>query len=336
MEKKLYCGIDVSKDKLDISLALNDKEIITYAVFENSTAGCQKLFQWSKARAKKLKIKQLHFCLEATGIYHEELADYLQEQENVIVSIVNPSQTKAFSECIMLRTKNDKVDSKMIAFYAALKQPEQSAKPLEEIKKLRKLVRHLNYLVESRAHEKTRLTSLKDKELIQLTKETISFYDEQIKKMEEMIKEHVDKYPGLKQDIKLLKTIPGISDKTASEIISEIYCMDISVKSQIAHAGLAPRERKSGSSIRGKSTICKKGNKKLRKSLYMPSLCAIRKNPLIKLFYERLVSKGKPKKVALIASMRKLLSIAVSMLKNRQPFDITWAIKKQKELSLAI
>ena len=336
MEKKLYCGIDVSKSKLDVSLALNDKEIITYAIFENSIEGCQKLFQWTKTRAKKLKIKQLHFCLEATGIYHEELTDYLEEQENTIESIVNPSQTKAFAECLMLRTKNDKVDSKMIAFYAALKQPEGSPRVPDEIKKLRKLVRHLNHLIEYRAHEKTRLTSLKDRELVELTKETIHFYDEQIKRVEKMIKQHSNQHSGLKQNIDLLKTVPGISDKTASEIISEIYCVDIPVKSQIAHAGLAPREKSSGSSIRRKSTICKKGNAKLRKSLYMPSLCAIRKNPLIKAFYERLVSKGKPKKVALIASMRKLLSIAVAMLKNRQVFDPSWAIKKQNELSLVI
>jgi len=137
--------------------------------------------------------------------------------------------------------------------------------------------------------------------------------------------------------VELLKTIPGIGDKTAYEILSEIHIEDgenLNVKAQVAHAGLAPRERLSGSSVRGKSKICKKGNSNLRGALYMPAMCCIQHNPILFGFYHRLLSKGKLEMVALVAVMRKLLTICIGVLRNNQPFQVDWVQKRKEKLAM--
>ena len=106
---------------------------------------------------------------------------------------------------------------------------------------------------------------------------------------------------------------------------------NISPKAQIAHAGLSPKEHSSGSSIKGRGHICKMGNSGLRKILYMPSLNCIKTKNYFYDFYCRLLSNGKPKKVAITAVMRKMILTAIGVLKNQEPFDPNWATKKQEE-----
>lgn len=160
-----------------------------------------------------------------------------------------------------------------------------------------------------------------------MLKGTILFLSQSIAQIEKLIKEHFKKHPKLKHQIELLKTIPGIGDKTAYEILAEIHIEDgqnINVKSQVAHAGLAPREFQSGN-VKGKPRICRTGNANLRKALYMPAMCATQKNQLLSEFYHRLVNSGKLKMVALVATMRKLLVISIGVLRNDKPFDPNWA-----------
>ena len=331
----LYSGIDVSKDKLDIAITSNGKEIISSGTFDNNLGGFKKLFSWIKKHSKGYF--QVHFCLESTGIYHEEIAEFLQEQKNTIVSVINPYQSKSFAASRFIRTKNDKVDAKVLAFFCAITQPNESIKLPEEVKRLRKLVRYLDTVIKTRAIEKIRLHSCKDTDVAHVLKGTIKFLSQSIAQVEKLINNHIKMYPKLKHQITLLQSVSGIGDKTAWRILSEIHIEDgksLNVKAQIAHAGLAPKERQSGSSVNGKARICKTGNSKLRQSLYMPALSAIQKNPLLKEFYERLISKGKLKMVALIAVMRKMLVIAIGILRNDQPFDPNWAKIQQQKFAL--
>ncbi len=333
MTQILYAGIDVSKDKLDLAIASERDKILASSTFDNSLSsinGFKQLVKWVKKYFKKFK--KVHFCIESTGIYHEEIAEFLQEK-GFIVSVINPFQSKSFACSKLCRTKNDKVDAAILANYCLIHQPEESIKLPEDIKTLRNLRRNMDKLINTRAEYKTKLQNCKDSNVAHVLKGTVFSLSGSIAQIEKLIKDHIQKFPELKVNIELLKTIPGIGDKTAYAIISEIHIEDgksLTVKAQVAHAGLAPREYKSGSSINGKTRICKTGNANLRKALYMPAMCAIKNNPILFGFYHRLLSRGKPKMVALVAVMRKLLAICIGVLRNNQPFQVDWA-KKQKE-----
>lgn len=335
----IYSGIDVSKDKLDVALTFNGNKILSIATFQNSFLGFQKLSAWISKHSKSFHF--VHFCIEATGIYHEEIAEFLCDKENFIVSVINPFQSKAFAHSRLLRTKTDKVDAGLLAQYCAITRPKTMHRTSKELTTLRKLVRTLNYQIEERAKYKTKLHSVKDDYAAHVVNATISFFTDSITDIEEKIKSHIGEYPELKRKINLLKSIISIGDRTAWQILAELKDIEaekINAKSQVAHAGLAPKEYQSGSSVNGKPRICRTGNKKLREAFYMPSLTAIRHNKPMREFYERLVEKGKPKKVALIAVMRKLLVTAVGVLNNGVPFDENWlekrnVIKKQEQNS---
>jgi len=335
MTKMLYAGIDVSKDKLDVAIASSKEKILLTAIFDNNLTGYRKLKSWSKKHSKSYD--EIHFCMESTGIYHEEIAEFLQE-EHFVVSVINPAQSKAFAESRLCRTKTDKVDAGILAHYCLLHQPEEMIKLPDDVKKLKRLMRFLNTQIEARAKEKTRLHSIKDEDVAHVLKGTISFLSDSIAKTQNLIKNHLKNSPELERKAKLLKTIPSIGEKTTWEILAEIHIEDgknVNVKAQVAHAGLAPKDHLSGSSIRGKSKICKKGNANLRKALYMPAVNGITHNPILFGFYHRLLSRGKLKKVALVAAMRKLLAIAIGVLRNNQPFQVDWAEQKKATFALS-
>lgn len=335
MTRTLYAGIDVSKDKLDTAITQDGSKIISNATFLNNAFGYQKLLSWVKKYSKRSSV---HFCIEATGIYHEEVSEYLQEQENTTVSVINPFQSKSFANSRLLRTKTDRVDAALLACYCAISRPKETVKTSNEIKILRKLVRYLNTLIAERAKQKTRLHSVKNDDVANVVKATIDFYSKSISHIELKIKEHIKTCSKLSEQVKLLKSIKGIGDKTAWQILAELHAEDgksINSKAQVAHAGLAPRQFQSGSSVNGKPRICKTGNHRLRKALYMPAMSALRFNPQLKDFYHRLLSKGKIKMVALVAVMRKMLVLAIGVLNNNAPFDVNWHTKYHQNFALA-
>ena len=184
----------------------------------------------------------------------------------------------------------------MIAHYMAVHQPNPTPAPPEGVKQLKALTRHLDHLVRKLADEKTYLESVKNPRIRSMVKKTIKSFDKQIAEVEKQITDHLDQHPDLKKNTELLTSIPGIGAITAGILLSEIN-ESLDPKQQVAHAGLAPRERQSGMQ-KGKSQLCKTGNRRLRAALYMPTLSAIRYNPIIRRFYLRLISKGKPKMVA--------------------------------------
>jgi len=332
MIKILYAGIDVSKDKLDVAIASEREKIIASSTFDNSLSrvnGFKQLKKWVRKRAKSFD--NVHFCIESTNNYHEEIVEYLQE-EGFTVSVINPFQSKSFACSKLCRTKNDRVDAGILAHYCLIHQPKASVKPSEEIKKLKNYRREVEKLINTRAEFKTKLHNCKDSSVAHVLNGTILSLSESIAQLEQIIQQHIRQYPKLKEKVELLKTIPGIGDRTAWAIISEIHVEDgknLNVKAQIAHAGLAPREFQSGKS-KGRTRICKTGNSRLRRVLFMPAMNALQKNPVLFAFYHRLLSKGKLKMVALVAVMRKLLAICIGVLRNNQPFQADW-IEKQKK-----
>ena len=158
-------------------------------------------------------------------------------------------------------------------------------------------------------------------------REVIATLDAQIAQVEREIRQHFDDHPDLKRKRDLLTSVPGIGETTAGTLLSEIPHLDHfeSAKAVAAYAGLSPRQRCSGTSIHGKPRLCKTGNSRLRKALYMPAIVALRFNPLLRIFAERLAAVGKHKRLIIGAVMRKLLVMAYGILRSGKRFDANYA-----------
>jgi len=329
----IIVGIDVGKKELLAALSDAEGSIIRGSkLFSNNKSGFKKLWKWVVSCGSEQGINRYHMCLESTGVYGEEVSYYFSSMEGFTVSVVNPSQIYAYARASLKRTKNDVVDAELIARFCATQRPDAWKPESGVIRRLREILRHIEALKKMRTEELNRLESMNHrfdpcKEVIKSIKKHIAVLDKQIMELEKDCRNTIDKDPGLKNDHELLKTIPGIADISGFWLLAEIGSTrrDYTIKQLAAHSGLSPRERSSGSSVRGKTSIAKAGNKRLRRSLYMPAMVAIRYNPIVKSFYERLCQKGKPKKIALVAAMKKLLHIAFGVLKNQKAFDPDFA-----------
>jgi transposase len=159
--------------------------------------------------------------------------------------------------------------------------------------------------------------------------EMLAYLAEQIKKTEALIRDHIASHPGLRRQRELLDSIPGIGETTAASLLAEVP--DISqyrsARQVAAFAGLVPRERQSGSSVRGRVRLSKIGNARLRKALYFPAVTALRCSPFFQEWAEGLRQRGKSKMAVIGAAMRKLVHLAYGVLKTGRPFDPGWAQK---------
>ncbi|MGE5707667.1 MAG: IS110 family transposase [Bacteroidota bacterium] len=314
-------GIDIAKSKFDVCLLLNGKT--KHKVCPNTPEGFQELLGW----LSRQKVDRVRACMEATGTYGEALATFLSDNGHP-VSVVNPARIKAFAQSEMVRTKTDKADSGVIARFCLAFEPESWSPPAPETRELRALVRRLNDLKEMAQMEENRLKSgLSSSHVVESIEKNLKSLKRQIREVEDLIRDHIDRHPGLKSQHDLLTSIPGVGEITANAFLGEVG--DITryqnARGLVAALGLSPRERRSGSSVRGKTRLCKTGNAILRRALYMPALVAKRINPLIKSTCDRLLERGKAKMAVIGAAMRKLVHIMFGVLKNQTPFCATAA-----------
>jgi transposase len=308
-------GIDIAKKKFDIAMLKENK--FYSKVFENKEEGYIKLVEWLKQE----EVAQI--AMEATSSYWEALAEYLYKC-GYKVSVVNPSAISAYSASKLSRNKTDKQDAKMIASYCLSHNPELWKPTPEAVKKLQALVRRLESLQHMQQEEKNRLASgINQAEVVKSLSQSIEFFQAQIDELKKLIQEHINNNPELKQQKELLVSIPGIADTTAANILAELVNIDnySSARQVAAYAGLTPRHRTSGSSVRGKPMLSKIGNSRLRKILYFPAVVAKTYNPILSTFALKLAQSGKHTMVVIGALMRKLLHIIFGVLKSGRPFD---------------
>ena len=328
-----HVGIDVSKLSLDACfLTCEDKK--RHKRFANSAAGWAQLLNWVSALAKE---QPCHFALEATGAYSEGLSLFLSEQKQKL-SVVNPARVRHAALAAGIASKTDKLDASVIALFCRLHNPPLWQPPAPEFRKLAALVRRRENLLDSAQQEKNRLDqpALEKEVRASLTRQA-RFLEREIKHVEKDIAAHVQSHPHLASDAGLLESIPGIGKLTAQKILAELgdaRAFDSS-GSAAAYAGLSPQQHQSGTSVRKKTRLSKKGNPHLRKAMYLPTVTALSHNPLVRAFYDRLVAAGKPKMVALGAAMRKLLMIAVGVLRSGKPFDPGWKRAAKTEPGMA-
>lgn len=331
--KTLYVGIDIAKEKFDVSFMLDNKNCISYQTFENKKDGFRQLLKDTKKFQKQYTTNNVHICMEATGIYHCGLCEYLLEYSDLVVSVVNPFQTKSFSKSLLIRTKNDKVDSLMLAQYTIEHNPKPVSKLPENLKKLRTLVRYENSLVKSLNQEAGKLEGNNDEYITKLINKNIRYFETQRKEVIAKIQKLIKEDDFLNTQINLLITVDGIGEKSAWVILSELKfdsIENLSPKAQVSNAGLSPKKYESANISTKRTHISKMGNKLIRKVLYMPALSCIKRENYFTPFYNRLRKNGKTHRQAQVAVMRKMLYVACGVLKNQTPFDKDWALKTQK------
>ncbi len=315
-------GIDIAKLKFNVCL-INPQGKLRHKVFRNNEAGFEQLRGWLSRRG----VGCVHACMEATGPYGEALALSLH-REGHQVSIINPAATKAFAQSRLSRTQTDRVDAELIARFCQAQMPPAWPPVPEAVRALQALVRRLESLVEMRVMEENRLSSGLTVDVVRWSVEALRAHlNEQIKRAEELIRQHINHHPRLKRQRELLDSIPGIAETTAARLLSEVT--DIkqygSARQVAAYAGLVPRVRQSGSSVRVQARLSKIGNARLRRALYWPAITALRCSPFFQQWADGLRKRGKGKKSVICAVMRKLVHLAYGGLKTGKPFDPTWA-----------
>lgn len=314
----MFLGIDVSKNTLDVAL-LGESAKPRHKVFANNAAGHLELLRWVEQQSADA----VHACLEATGTWADAVALALHEAGHK-VSLVNPAQIHAFGRSGLKRTKTDKADAVLIARFCQMHQPPAWTPLSPQLQQLQGMVRRLEHLEEMSLMEENRLASGGLCAPVQADlEEHIADLKLRIEKTRRQIKDHIDANPELKHQARLLESIPGIGAATAALLLAELG--DIShfdsARQVAAFAGLVPRIRESGTSVRGRSRLSKIGSSRLRKSLYFPAITALRFNPIIKSFGLRLSAAGKSKMLIIGAAMRKLLHMAYGVLKSGKAFD---------------
>jgi transposase len=319
-----YVGIDVSKAGLDVVLLQDEQQY--HGVFDNHPTGFGKLLRWLEKRC----VSSAHVCLEATGRYGQAVASCLHEA-GYTVSVVNPARPKAFAESQLSRQKTDKADALTIAQFCRSQSPDAWTPPDPDQHELQAMVRHLDAMQAMRQQERNRLSSgVRAPAVIEALQQHIAFLDQQIDHFKQRIKQHIDQHPHLKEQSELLLSIPGLGDTTVAVLLAEIPAFQAFDRAPelAAYAGLTPQHRRSGSSVHRPSHISKRGNARLRRALYFPAMVAMRHNPILRAFAQRLQASGHAPKSVIVAVMRKLLHLAYGVLKSGRPFDPHYLSKR--------
>jgi len=317
-----YCGIDISKSFFDVSFLSNGRFVNRKFIYNMD--GMSDLLS--------LLPGNVHCVMESTGTYHCRLAYFLYEH-GIKLSIVNPLSVKRFSQALMLRTKTDKSDSRMLMNYGSHFTPECWHPRESHYIELQQLFKAASLLEKQIRAIKNQLESLEhsvivNQLLINTMEDLLIQYDQKLsaiyKETDRLIQQHQ------KQNLNRLVAIPGMGKKTAVVLLTITAGMKEfdTAKQLCSYVGLCPRIFESGSSVKGKSKICKMGMSMIRKLLYMCALSAKKYNKSCRELYERLISNGKKKKLALIAVANKLLRQAFSIIKYQTEFNEKYYPKK--------
>jgi len=333
---KQVTGIDVDQKELVVCLGrmCNDwtPELYAHKTFKNNKKGFERLMAWVKKLTDASV--EVRYVMEATGVYHESLAYYLADQGQAL-SVVLPTKTSNYFKTLEVRTITDKTASRAIARFGLERKLENWQRPSPVYKQLRQLTRERDQVVQSRTMMKNQLHAEKseaepNQSSLKRLKQRIRLLDKQETEIKKEISAVLKQDKEAKSAAGLIRTIPGVGELTAAIILAETNGFELirSKKQLTGYAGLDVREKQSGTSVKGKPRISKRGNKHLRKALHMPSLQATRRNESHKDLYVRLVSKHGIKMKGAVAVQRKILELSYILVKNNQAFDPDYQSKK--------
>lgn len=312
MSDSVFIGIDVSSQTLEVASSLENK---TWQVANNAT-GVGQLEEQLRA------LKPALVVLEATGGYEFEAACALQAA-GLLVAVVNPRAARDFARSMGALAKTDALDARMLAAFARVlyqhPQRERFVKPLasQELQRLQALVLRRRQIVQMLASERQRLR-ISHVAARPSIERVIAFLKAELDDSDGEVARHVQQHHG--ELAAALSSVPGVGPASVAVLVAELPELGQLDRRRIsALVGVAPLNRDSGQ-MRGQRTIWG-GRADVRRTLYMAALVATRHNPVLRVFYERLLAAGKPKKVALVAAMRKLLGMLNAIAKRRSSWN---------------
>jgi transposase len=307
----LGAGIDVSKDRLDVDFSESRTAFST----DNDPGGHTHIVQ----RLKNTGVSRI--VVEATGGYERALVAELAAAGLPVV-VVNPRQVRDFAKATGRLAKTDAIDAKVLALFAVAIQP--PLRPVDDAQTLvfAELLTRRRQLVQMRVAESNRLAQARDRRVRKSIEGIIKLLERQIASLDDEIDQHIQRSPIWKEKEDLLTGVTGIGPTTARTLLAELPELGTASRQQIAAlVGLAPFNRDSGK-FRGQRTITG-GRAPVRSVLYMATLTATSRNAVIRAHYQHLLARGKRKKVALVACMRKFLTILNAMLREKKPWRST-------------
>jgi len=306
--KKVFIGIDIAKDTIDISVLPSG---------ESWTVGTTPT-ELPETVDRLAALKPTNIVMEATGGYEIRLAASLATA-GLPVAVVNPRQVRDLARALGILAKTDTIDAHVLALFAEKVQPQCRPLPTDDEHALKELITRRYQLVDMRTEESNRRQQIVSKQVYESITTLIESINHEIDVIEHEIDNRIKSSPVWRAKDKLLQSVPGIGKKTASMLIVALPELGHLNRRQIASlVGLAPMNRDSGT-FRGRRMITG-GRALIRAGLYMPILSAVRYNPKIKKFYDRLIAAGKLEKVAITACMRKLLTILNAIVRENEPW----------------
>jgi transposase len=341
---KQVVGIDVAQKELVVCLGkvYDDLSVELYAnkTFENTKKDFAALVSW----VKKLTIDQcrVRYVMEATGVYHESLAYFLAGNGDE-VTIVLPNKISNYHRTLQVKTITDKTSAETIARFGLERNLEVWQQPKPLFKKLRQLTRERDQLVQSRTVAKNQLhaemaEAQPGKSTIERLKKQIALFKKQELEINQEIQALIKTDEAVSRSIKVITSLSGIGTLTAATALAETNGFELvrNKRQLTSYAGFDVIEKQSGTSVKGKPKISKKGNKYLRKAMHMPALAAIRHDERFKTIYARLIAKHGIKMKAAVAIQRKLLEMIYTIYKTGVPYDRNYLNKNEKKATVEV
>jgi transposase len=340
---KQVAGVDVAQKELVICLGRMyddwSPELYAHKTFANTVKGFMALLLWLKKMTDETK--PVRFVMEATGVYHESLA-YFLEEKGFELSIILPNKISNYFRTLDVKTITDKTASEAIALFGLERKLDRWQKPKAVFKKLRQLTREKDQIVQERTMVKNQLHAEQteaepNKKSTQRIKERIKMLNRQEKEIKAEVAALIKQDEQLAEHVKIICSLTGVGLLTAAIVLGETNGFElIRNKRQLAsYAGFDIREKQSGTSVKGKPRISKKGNRHLRKAMHLPALCAIRYDERFKAIFARLVSKHGIKMKAVVAIQRKILEMMFTLYKTGNTYDKNY-LNRQEIKNLAI
>lgn len=312
---RTYAGIDVSKATLDVAI-LPTRE---HFVVSNDEAGIDELLGRLTQACVTLVV------LEASGGFERPVAAALAASQNALF-VVNPRQARDFAKATGQLAKTDALDAFVLACFAEAIRPTPRAIPNAEAREFREILARRRQIIGMLTAEKNRLGTTASGSLQRRITAHIRWLEKELARTDRDLDEAIEKSPTFKNNEALLRSVPGVGPVLCRTLMAELPELgSLSPRELSALVGVAPLNRDSGTLLRGRRTVWG-GRARVREALYMGALIASRHNPQIKEFYERLLASGKPKKVALVACMRKLLLILNAVMRDRTPWRCPHAL----------
>lgn len=312
MAEPTWVGIDVAKGSLDVAV-IPDPAAWTV---KNTDEGIRTLVDRLRELAPALVV------LEATGGYQVPVAAALG-LAGIPVAVVNPRQVRDFARAMGKLAKTDRIDAAVLALFGERLRPEPRPLPDGQALALQALVGRRRQMVEMLVAEENRLAQALPR-VRKGIEQHITWLRQRLEEIEKDLEDSIQQSPIWRDREDLLRSVPGIGPVSALTLLADLPELGILDRHKIAAlVGVAPMNRDSGT-YRGKRTVWG-GRSRIRQALYMATLTAIRHNPSIQPFYDRLVAAGKPKKVAITACMRKLLTVLNAVVKRDQFWYASYA-----------